>query len=1679
MRNTWKRMTAMLLAVLMFVCAVPLTVFATGEAPVTEYYDFAVKQKYAELKGGTFSIDDADNAAFLKEKYDAGELNWLYEGRQNGRKETDGSGNEVSTFTQAAYQSGHVQFNATYGFNWWVAIRIRAPKTGTYDMTFNTATVTSGGVQKHSMWTETYFFDAADIDAGTATVNDKLVEDNKINKFAPTSANPNAFVGNVAVEEGKEYLVVLRMVFKHYGEADGDGLRTSNLYLNGLTMVEADPPVPPSTGYNFDLATNYPDVFFNNDTIASKKEKINTYYEKGYIDWKIEEYGLAVAGATGTMDKEYLMKGMGIYCYTSGYDWYYAIRFRAPGNGYHKVTVDTGLGSVVSGGETIYKHSIWTDAYMLDAASIDNGSATIVDSLLKRNKLSNMFAPTVEKPDADVGYYNFTAGKEYILVLRQTKSSYNSGKETGLTTTNLYLKGLSFKAEPGYVPPAVDNTKVVYDFDLGDSKTGIYPNNTMLNDKMDDLKRLYDLGEINWYVQEPVSGGGKLSNGSGVTMYSNADEYAAFRIKSPGPGTYTLTMKHATFGRGAMAALYILPADTTNIVEALDTHRRVGLMRFYNDNGELVVKDGLTSLAGTWEFGDEEEYIVVLEAFGKSPYTSEAYMYFSQLICEKGDVTANYPQEKKANSIVVAQHAVKINHSSIMNATAEINGYDYFFMPQEGKSMSVYNLDTGEFVSQLATPFTSCRGIAVDPDGYVWLVGDNSYIFRYDPYLDIGESVYYYKHGTNQPDNLGGVYGSSSAFGLVYGDGDLYFGVFGNDGWLVKYNIASGVFTRMGMYGCDDTNDYVACPVYDNGIVYATIAGDSNGDGKKSFDLVKVDAKTCELLERLDITPYVSQKEVMLRGMGICGGVLLIGGDTNDVANALAVDTTGEKMEILDLGISGFINYYPTKEIDGACYFLAQGRGMWKFDSATKTATQVKGLDIATVSFRTNRDVTMTMENDAKFPGLSYVAFRGSNNMPTIYNMETGTLKVIDNMILDEYGNGQELRSIIKGFGENEIYMGAYRTNACSVFNTVEGKITHEYEANSSQTDFMYMYEGKLYAGNYNAAVLTQINLDDERRNVPLLSLKSIYEQARIHAITGGGGYIFCGSVPDQYKYGGCLAWVNLETFEKVVMRNVVEDQSIVSLVYNDGLIYAGSCTTPGTSAAAKPELTAKIVIYDVARGEKGRLIEIDPHDYIDGLPEKISGFDAMFVDPNVQENGKIWVQMGARLLCLKYNKATNKVTLTEELCFDAANTGGGWHPFAPYIDGNYAYIGFGQKGGLRKVNLLDVNDNVQIPVPGNKMFTIADDGCVYYANMGSLMMYPLNVTDADWAIAGKVDDMIADLGKITLASEPAVKAARAAYDALGNKHKALIQNIYDLEAAENDLLECKIDSIGEVTMEDGALINEIRVTYKALSVKNRSYVKNYTTVFAEALKQYNAIVDSAEAAKVQKLIDGIQNMGKITLEKEDAIKAIRAEYDKLTKPQRDLVNAKALLDAEAIIKALRLEKVEYLKQLIASIGEVTLEDEPVIDEAVALYEWLYVDERMLVDYETLNLAKNQLKKLQKEKAAEVDALIAQIGDEITLDSKDAIEAARKAYDALTPGAKKLVKSLQQLLDAEAIYAELVKERTTMIIVIVVAAVVVVAAAATVTVLIIRKKKNAAPAAETEETAETPAEPEA
>ncbi len=1607
-------------------------------------YDFDMVSNYPDdFAAGNWAVEESLDK--LNAYYAAGAVDWTFAGKQSG---TDINGAAIECFNRNGYTKGDGIQVYTQGYNWWYALRVRAPGSGTYDVTVNTNTVVSGGVDKHSVWTESYVLDAATVDAG-AKISDLLTSANKGKMFAPTVDKTDAYIGNFAFEAGKEYIVVLRMT-KDSLVAAPSQTRTSNLYLAGLSFTAAEPPAPVNGGYDFDLITVYPDDFTGGTmSVPEQADKIEKLFNGGYLGWKLEGCG-AVSGASGEIGRNAFLKGNGIQVYTAGYDWWYALRIHAPGSGIHKITLDTYLADAKdANGNPVKKHSIWTDVYLIEASELDSGKTTIADAMLKRNLLGQ-FAPTTENPSADIGYYSFEAGKDYVLILRQTKKSLNAGKNADdLSTLNLYLDQLRFTYSPDYVAPAPDNSKVVYDFDLADRENGIYSNNTELADKSSDISRLYSLGEINWKNVDGVGAvAGKFTSGNGLLSYSDPDAYMVFKIQSPGKGLYTVTMNHAVSGRGGTASVYILPADTTDIQKAIDTDNRVGKVKMYNTTGDMTPVDGSTSLVGTWEFGSEKEYIVVLEAFAASPYCAQSYLYLSQLTMEKGDKTANYSTTKTISPVVVDANAVTVTEATLYQATGVVNGHDYFYLPLEGKKMAVYDIDQMAFVTHVDTPFTTCRGITVDEDGIVWMVGDNSYIFRYDPFLDVAQSVYYYKNQVNDGDRSK-IYGSSSAFDLTLGsDGCLYFGVYDN-AHIAKYDIQTGKFTDLGAYG-DDSGAYASCPVYEDGYVYCTLTGDKNGDGVKTFEIVKVDANTGKQIAIVDVTERVSQKEVMLRGMGICGGVLLIGGETNDIKNALAIDA--ETMEVLDLGITGFINYGTTEEKDGKVYFVASGKGIYAFDGATRTATPVAGLKDAGVGMRCNEDSFVTIENNPLFPGESVFSYRSSLQLPVIYNMQTGKMLTLDGLVLEEYGSAQTIRTMLKGAGENEIYMGAYNTNNCSVYNTVEGKVTHRYEASSAQTDCMYIYEGNLYAGNYNAGCLTQINLQDEERNVVLVSLKDQYEQSRIHAISGGGGKVFFGSVPDMYKYGGCLGWVDVKTLERVIIRNAVQDQSIVSLCYNDGLIFAGSCTTGGTGSVDRTDLSAMIAVYDVATQEK--LAEIDLRQYISGMPARLKSIDAILADPNVAENGILWVQCGARLIKLTFDKDTGKASVKQELCYDASSVGDGWLPTGMQILDGYLYAAFGTAGGVRKINLTDLSDNVRIPVADPYFFTVADDGNLYYSiNTAHLWMYPLSIEDSDWSAADAIDRQILAIGKVTVESADQIQKIRAAYEALTWTQKALVQHLDKLEEAEIDLIEAWIDSIGEVTLEDQQLIDQIAKAYKQLSTKNRNFVKNYMDVYVPAAQALNELLDVIEAEKVQKMIDSIADMGEITLEDEEAIKAIRAAYDALTMEQRALVDATLLLEAEAKIKALRLEKVEYLKQLIASIGEVTLEDEPVIVEAMEIFDWLTLDERELVDYLTLNSAEKTLRKLQKEAAGQVDALIGKIGT-VSIFSGANIRAARTAYDALTEGSKEYVELLDVLLAAEEAYASVGR------ISIIVAAVVAVAAAGGVVLIVVMKKQK-------------------
>ena len=290
------------------------------------------------------------------------------------------------------------------------------------------------------------------------------------------------------------------------------------------------------------------------------------------------------------------------------------------------------------------------------------------------------------------------------------------------------------------------------------------------------------------------------------------------------------------------------------------------------------------------------------------------------------------------------------------------------------------------------------------------------------------------------------------------------------------------------------------------------------------------------------------------------------------------------------------------------------------------------------------------------------------------------------------------------------------------------------------------------------------------------------------------------------------------------------------------------------------------------------------------------------------------------------------------------------------------------------------------------------------------------------------VIEKINAIGEVTLASEEAITAARAAYEALTEAQQAQVTNYDKLTAAEARLADLKaakavddmIDAIGEVTLESEEAIAAARAAYGALTEARQAEVKSYDKLTAAEAR----LADLKAAKPVDDMIDAI---GEVTLDSEDAIAAARAAYEALTEAQKAEVKSyDKLTAAEARLADLKAAKA--VDDMIDAIGEVTLESEGAIDAARAAYEALTEAQQAEVkSYDKLTAAEARLAVLKPAKP--VEKLIDAIG-EVTLGSESAIAAARTAYDNLTEAQQAEVKNYDKLTAAEAAYARLLAEQS-------------------------------------------------
>ena len=633
-------------------------------------------------------------------------------------------------------------------------------------------------------------------------------------------------------------------------------------------------------------------------------------------------------------------------------------------------------------------------------------------------------------------------------------------------------------------------------------------------------------------------------------------------------------------------------------------------------------------------------------------------------------------------------------------------------------------------------------------------------------------------------------------------------------------------------------------------------------------------------------------------------------------------------------------------------------------------------------------------------------------------------------------------------YGDGKVYV-AIAGGKVQAFDadTLEDAWTYTNADADSATDAYspITYEdGKIYIGFYKGwgssapTAFTCISTNDGKE---------------VWSTTEDGSFEWDGAavIGDYVVYGnqsGSLISRNKNTGELAQTQSVSSTQVKASVTYDNGKIY----TITGDA-----KLT--VADFDLSSGKFSNLKQIDCSQYGPGS-----------TSTPVVYNGIAYVGVG------KYGsgKVVAVDTVGEKVLWSIDEPS---YPQGSIVLSNayesdgylYLYVTYnGRPGGINVIKVKADGSEAE----GYELFNAAgyenycmssivvdEEGTLYYKNDSGNVFAVANADKLDdKAKVAEVEKTIADLPektKITLEDEAAIKAAREGYESLTERQKALVSAdaVQNLEAAEAKISVLKTEKVLEklpaaekITLENEQEVVEARKQYDALTRSQKKELssenvwnlfdaeKKITQLKDEAAKEASE-KDKEAAAKVEEQIEAI---GTVTLEKVEQVKTVKAEYDKLTKEQKNLISVEAVVKLREAIAASdkciadaakdetekeALQAAAKVEEQIEAIGTVTLEKVEQVKAVKAEYDKLTKEQKNLISVEAVvklreaiaasdkciaDAAKDKAEKEALQAAAKVEKQIEAIGT-VTLAKVEQVKAVKAEYDKLTKEQKNLI----------------------------------------------------------------------
>lgn len=314
--------------------------------------------------------------------------------------------------------------------------------------------------------------------------------------------------------------------------------------------------------------------------------------------------------------------------------------------------------------------------------------------------------------------------------------------------------------------------------------------------------------------------------------------------------------------------------------------------------------------------------------------------------------------------------------------------------------------------------------------------------------------------------------------------------------------------------------------------------------------------------------------------------------------------------------------------------------------------------------------------------------------------------------------------------------------------------------------------------------------------------------------------------------------------------------------------------------------------------------------------------------------------------------------------------------------------------------------------------------------------------------------DALPTAENVTLEHQEAVDAARDAYSKLTDDQKKLVskETTDKLERAEKKIAQLleeqaadlvleemnALPSKDNLTLDDEVALAGAEAHYNALSDAQKEYLNGKAPESVAKLGELRTqleklkkdAADKAAADAVTEKLNALPSEEDVMFQDEAVLKQAREAYDALSDDQKKFVSGEAydkLEKAEKKLETLKAEAEAVTKQIqeLPAVGDLKLEDAEKVSLARSAYDALNADQkRQLTEsgvLDTLLTVENQISLLEREKE-EAEKVAQQINSlpevkDLKLADKTAVEAARKAYDALSDNQKAMIEDAKKALE--------------------------------------------------------------